>query len=274
MNWRLIGFTVGLAGVLFGLIWRWAIMLIQKLSVARQDVGVVESPPNNLAPADIGMLLNSKLTKRELVATLLDLQARQIIRLEVAASKLTIYLLQPSDHRKTKGFESLLVSKLFTGSLKQRDLSSIDKEFFKQLIVDLQNAIRAELVEEKVYDQPPRIKRTGPILLGFVIICVIVAVVYGLNYLLPGSASIVLAVAGLAAGWWLVNSSRLSSEGIQDLAQVVAFKKYLSSSKQKVSHELYHKYLAYAYVLGVEKQWAAKCGSKINHQLMAKLNKL
>jgi hypothetical protein len=220
------------------------------------------------------MLLNGKLTTRELAATLLDLQSRQIVRIELDHTNLIAHLVHSKDDTTIKDFESLLLSKIFTGSLKQRDLSSIEKDSFKQLIVDLQNTIRTELVEERVYEQPPRIKRTGPILLGFVIICVVVAVVYGLNYLLPGSVSIVLAAAGLVGGWWLVNSSRLSREGIQELAQIAAFKSYLGSSGQKVGHEQYHKYLAYAFVLGVEKQWAAKFGKKLDRQLMAKLNKL
>jgi len=273
MNWRTIGLMIGLAGVLFGLCWRWAVLIIQKFAVTRQNVGVVSRPPNGLAPAEIGMLQNSKLTMHELVATLLDLQARHIIRLELAQPGLTVFL-NLSEYKDIRDFESLLLSKIFTRTLKQRVLSNIDKETFKHLLVSLQNAIRDELIDESIYDQPPRIKRTGPILLGFVIICVVVAVVYGTNYLLPGSASIVLAIAGLAAGWWLVNSSRLSSEGIQDLAQIVAFKKYLSSTELKVSQDHYHKYLAYAFELGVERQWAAKCGSTLDRQLIARLNKL
>lgn len=273
MNWRTIGLMVGLAGALFGLCWRWAVLIIQKYAVTRQNVGVVSHPPNGLTPAEIGVLLKGKLTMRELDATLLDLQARHVIRLEAAQPALTIFLNQP-EHKDIKDFESLLLSKIFTGTLKQRALGSIDKDTFKHLLVSLQNAIRDELIDVSIYDQPPRIKRTGPILLGFVIICAVVAVVYGLNYLLPGSASIVMAIVGLAAGWWLVNSSRLSSEGIQDLAQIVAFKKYLSSTELKVSQDHYHKYLAYAFVLGVERKWATKCSTTLDRQLIAKLNKL
>lgn len=273
MNWRTIGLMIGLAGVLFGLCWHWAIQIIQKFAVARQNVGVVNKPPKGLTPAEIGMLLNGKLTMRELAATLLDLQVKHVMRLEVAQSNLVAHLDQ-TNHRNIKDFESLLLSKMFTKTLKRRELSNIDKDTFKHLLVSLQNVIRDELIDESIYDQPPRIKRTGSILLGFVIICVVVAVVYGLNYLLPGSVSIVLAIAGLAVGWWLVNSSRLSSEGLQDLAQVFAFRKYLRSTEQKISQDHYYKYLAYAFVLGVEKKWASKCSSTLDRQLITKLNKL
>lgn len=270
MNWREVLFFVGLAGVLFGLAWRGFIKLQARNARFRGRNSIVTKPPSGLTPAEIGVLLSSELTKHELVATMMDLVARQKLALH-ADGKLVARMINLTG---LKGFERVLIVSLFSKGLRERSLSDLDSQQITKLQLDMQNTIRAELVEEDEFAQPPRVKRIGPILLGFIVICVIIIAIYGLNLILPGASSVAIAVFGLAAGWWLFRSSRLSQKGMDDLGKIEGFRNYLANINQPADSKLYTSYLGYAYILGVEKEWSRKCGKQLNKKLIQQLERI
>lgn len=265
MNWQQIGFTIGIGGVLVGWLWRTLVRAKQKLQTTSRKAST-DQPPEGFSPAEAGFLLHKRIGGRDVAATLLDIAIRSIIKFEQlkpaqALSPANFRFELIDKNKSAKPFEKLLLEFLFTGSLRTRELAGLDGESVAKVMVAVQNSIRSQLAQEHLYKQPPRPKRRGPLLLGFVVIIVAVLVVYGLQRLLPGSFGLVLAVVGLLIGGWLIRSASLSGKGIDELAELQGFRDYLAGAEKITEAKLYRQHLAYAVIFGVEKRWTARFDS-------------
>ncbi|MDO8590450.1 MAG: DUF2207 domain-containing protein [bacterium] len=157
-----------------------------------------------------------------------------------------------------KFLDILLVGGIFSTREMKRDHMRA-QALYKQM-----NELKEELYKEteddtKVYERPlSREKYKGIIILGIIIFSVILISLFSANL----SIFIPIIVLAGCAGIFLTYvkfEARLSKEGAVFREEWLGFKLYLETAEkyrmQNLTPEIFEKYLPYAIIFGVEKQW-------------------
>lgn len=241
-----------------------------------RPVVVMYEPPDHLAPAEVGTLVDESPDTRDITATVVDLAVRGYVRIiERKAEHLfglwssLDYLFQRTKPRQEwaalPAFERLLLEALF----KDREadevlLSSLENRFYTSL-PGIHDAIFQALQRHTYYNQrPDRVKQgylVGGVALGIVLTIALVALAdhWGL-------APLTAFAAGLGSGVIVVGFGRImparTQQGTRALEAVLGFEEFLTRvevdrfNRIIKTPELFERFLPYAMALGVEKNWA------------------
>ncbi len=225
------------------------------------------TPPDDLPPGAAGTLLDETADERDIVATLVDLAHRGVIRMQESTGQdVEITLLQRSD--SLTPFESELLKTLFPGSPKPGDsikLSDIKSRFI-EAIPDIKKLLYDELVRRGYFPRSPEATRSTWRTIGMVALFVIViggCVGGGI----AGSAGFywfaVAMFAGLAIALLALSTAmpRKTLKGAEAAAKWRAFRKYLGDIERYENvaegRQIFEKYLPYAVAFGQERSWVS-----------------
>jgi hypothetical protein len=242
----------------------------------------VDQLPSNLAPAEVAMLVEGKVSSRAISAILVDLAHRNYINVinrngaYSFGKRKFLEINNLENNPDLKLYEKVLLSKIFNSkeiSTHQEDiLFRVSHHVFSrkiaQVYIDIYGVIRdlGYFIKDpvKVYQK----YRTFGLSMFFVsFVGLIVGLVLSIEpkfYLLFWLMLMFSSVMIIKMAPNLPSRNQL---GNQELIKWLQFKNYLSSSSpiegESNTTATYEKYLAYAIALGVEVEWAKRFSSKM-----------
>lgn len=223
------------------------------------------NPPAGMKSYLLGSLKDETVDNTDITAAIIDLAYRGHIKiiegkkglLGLGSRDFTLVKLDSKD--ELDPIETKIMEMLFSGSKTTVKLSELKYKAYTK-ISGIRNAIYDELVAQGYFASNPNSKRNNWLGIGIALLIFGIAASVGLFFLLIITA-ILLA---LSAGIGLIILSRYlpakTKAGGEALMAVRGFKMYLETAEkytlQNLTPDMFEKYLSYAMVFGVEKQWA------------------
>jgi len=268
-NW-MFGFPLGVFALMFGL---W---YTRGRDPRRRPVSPRYEPPEELTPAEVGTLVDNSPDMRDVTATLVDLAVRGFLRIEEhreprllgLTSKLEYVFTQRRPKTEWQGLhphERLLLQALFADGLRQVVSSPDLENAFYRYLPGIREGVFSRLLQRRYYGQRPDKVRAVYVFGGVAV--AIVLLVGGLALSSALGLSPLGAVAGailssaIVVGFGWIMPAR-TFRGTRALEGVLGFEEFLSRvegdrlQRMVQSPDMFEKFLPYAMVLGVEKEWA------------------
>ena len=239
---------------------------------------IIPEPPDDLRPGAAGTLIDETVQSRDVIATVLDLARRGVIRMDekktegfMGFGRQTTYEFELQDHTQgLSNYEEVLLNAIF-GINKEpgaRVAMANVQAAFQMREAEIYEGFYDELVAHKYFDASPEVTRArwrvlawvGPILAAIVIILIIALSGASSGWIvLPIAAAIILGIAG---GRIAGAMPRKTLAGAEAAAKWKAFKRYLDDIEEHAdldkSREIFDKYLPYAVAFGIEDSWVTK----------------
>lgn len=239
---------------------------------------IISSPPDDLHPGAAGTLIDERTDTRDVVATLVDLGRRNIIRIDEeksggiagfgARTEYQITLLDLDQPMET--YERELLDVIFPGKLEVNARTPMSKanERMQRGASRIHGGFYQEVVDHGYFDERPDKVRARNGFTG-IFALVVAAAVWFLVGVLYGGSSGFLWFMVFAAGFVYFVGTMLSGamvrktlEGAEAAAKWNAFKRYLEDIEKNAdleeSQDIYERYLPYAVAFGIEKGWVNK----------------
>jgi len=233
----------------------------------------IPEPPDDLRPGAVGVLLDETFHSRDVVATVLDLAERGVIRMdpasaEGASGQYTFTLL---DHTETlRAYEQIVIDMIFgagakvgtekpmpqvAGALATRN-GEIEDAFYQDLV---DHAYFRES-PEKTRDRWAKLFKAIPVIVGVIVIGIVVATGAWSNFaFFPIFVGIVLMVF---SGSLARSMPQKTVAGAESAAKWRAFRSYLDDVDDQKdlaeSRAIFEQYLPYAVGLGLAESWTQK----------------
>ena len=218
-------------------------------------------PPLHLPPTLVGVLLDERVDMHDTTATLIDLAYRGYIKIK----ELPKPILGQQDFELTRlkdflndselrPYEQQFLKALF-GDGKVTSLKEQREKFFSKI-----PAIHSELYQEAtdlaLFQENPEERRRKYALGGFAL------VVVGIFGMFLYALGVPLIVSGIIVVIFSRFMPRRTKKGVAALEYALGFKEYLFRAEryrvQKLTPEMFEKFLPYAMIFKIEKEWAKK----------------
>ncbi|MEK7518533.1 MAG: DUF2207 domain-containing protein [Patescibacteria group bacterium] len=224
--------------------------------------------PDKMTPYAIGAL-DTMVGGQEISTTLIHLATRGYLTIMSPDAKdYSFTLKKPVDPTLAKP-EQLLLDGMFGASAKVGStvsLASLKNVFYTHL-PGIKSAMSEEIVTHGYYAKNPMLVRTLSFVLYTVIIGVFALIIFAMQAVVTATSVGSIAIAGILAlaYAWLMPAKTVRGAEVQE--EVQGFKWFLSvTEKERLKFhnapakkpEQFEKFLAYAMVLGVEKEWAGQ----------------
>jgi uncharacterized membrane protein len=231
-------------------------------------------PPDGLSPAEVGGLVYAVVRSRDFTATLIDLAYRGYLKIvekeeKVLWSKVKKYTLIKrksfGDDPSLLDHERKFLEAIFGFSSERVEVSELkDKSSFRQAVMELPKEIIKKLVGKDLYFSSTPISKTA----GCILTVVLAPFAFSLfPFIFILSAGLSLGNALLLSLimfiiYLAVRPQPLTERGVEAKWYALGFKEYLQVAERfrlgACTPETFEKYLSYAIVFGVEKQWATR----------------
>jgi hypothetical protein len=227
-----------------------------------QPVVVEFEPPQNLRPAELGLILDESADTKDVTATIVDLAVRGALTIsEVPGQKDWTITWRPNQVANLLPFEKTLLDGLFSGGRQEVQLSTL-KGTFKPTLQSVESQMYTDAMSRKFFRTRPDYLRLARIALGVLLI---------------GGGGFLAFVLGKYFGWGLVGVAvgllgiiliatfRLMSVRTaagRDLMQhTLGFRMYMNTAekyRQQFAEkaEIFTQLLPYAIVFGCVTRWA------------------
>lgn len=227
------------------------------------------NPPKNFAPYLAGSLVDEKVDKRDVVGSIIDLAYKGFIKIQE--------ITKDKNYRLTKSKEDTTGLNAIELQIFNAIFKSGDEVETKKLVatfaidyVSIQNNIYKEMVSLGFFKRSP-VATIGiylslgvfSMISGFVLFAVVsVFLVEFLGIFIMFTPALALAFMGIAFIIAAKYMPAKTSSGSKLYAEVLGFKMYMQTAEkytvQKLEPEDFVKYLSYAIVFGIEKDWGKK----------------
>jgi len=234
-------------------------------------------PPDNLAPAEIGTMVDGSADNQDVSSTIVDLAVRKFLKIRRAEEKgflgfkSTEYTFtRLKDKEPERDFEKEVMKGIFSGD-KEKKLSDLKNKFYKTLAT-AKDQLYAGVTQKGYYAKNPR---------TVVAIWVVAAIM--------GGTFLTVVFANLQGGWGMASGivsgiimlvfgalmPSVTKKGAELKENILGFKDFLSVTEAdrlkfhnapEKNPEMFEKFLSYAMVLGVEKEWAKQFEGIYNKQ--------
>jgi hypothetical protein len=238
-------------------------------------------PPDDLPPGAAGTLLDERADQQDVVATMIDLGHRGVLKMDEIKDEgflgfggsrdFKLTLVNPA--LATAPFETRLLKALFGSTLDANETAKLSdvKSRFTTAQPEIKKELYDELVSRGYFPRSPEATRSswrsGAVMVGVALI--VLAFIFGgaLTNLAPlvWIPIVVLGIIVLAV--FLLSSAmpRKTESGAEAAAKWRAFRRYLEDidkyEKLDEAKEIFDKYLAYAIAFGLEHSWVNKFAS-------------
>lgn len=225
------------------------------------DPVVVEfGPPQNLRPAELGLILDESADTKDVTATIVDLAVRGVLTIaEVPGEKDWSLTWRPNQVSNLLPFEKTLLDGLFSGREQVR-LSTL-KGTFAPTLQAAENQMYADAMSRNFFTTRPDYMRWGRIGIGVVLLVVggfLIKFLGAVGWGLPGVAVILVGLVMIAT--FRLMSVRTAAG--RDLMQhTLGFRLYMNTAekyRQQFAEkaEIFTQLLPYAIVFGCVTRWA------------------
>lgn len=239
-------------------------------------------PPEGVHPYLLGSLKDEKVDKEDIVGSIIDLAYRGFIKIkELPSRKGTLSI---AGSGKSKDFELKRIADADTSKLSSVEQEILDAIFnnkdtiktkemrnhFPQKYRQIVNNTYKEMVEKKYFTSSPRTTRAAYAGIGLSLLiistlagcCLTVGLSFVLNFPIVFTPMIGLFVAGFLLLFVANFMPAKTTLGSKTFANILGFKMYLETAErfrlQNLGPEEFERYLSYAIVFKIEKQWAEK----------------
>ncbi|MHB1343151.1 MAG: DUF2207 family protein [Thermoleophilia bacterium] len=227
----------------------------------------IAEPPSGLPPALAGALLDEKVGRRELLATVAELARRGYVELpsgsgSTQTSAVRMSLLKPATD--LQGLEALVTSALFpSGDVKAQ--GEAVGERLRALVQPFEDAVFAALVKAGYFGATPKAARRSwsnrAWLFGLLLAVATVGLIWkdigGWGYFLVGAVASVAVMAGFVS-----RMPQRTAAGAQEQRKWEAFHNYLRDLNRfkdlQTAQDTFERFLPYAVAFGVERDWARR----------------
>lgn len=238
-------------------------------------IAVQYEPPAGLTPGEVGTLVDTRASMRDITATLVDLAVHGYLTIEERDKPHLLGLYSNKEYvfhsnKKNaelgglKPHELIFFAGLFdNGTSDQVTLSELQNKFYKNL-PGIRSAIFDSLVEHGYYvHRPDRVRQsfiTGGVIIGILIYWtgVYIARTLGMQLTPFYFAGLLTGAVIVGFGWFM---SARTADGVRALHNALGFEDFLghveADRMERVSQTpaTFEKYLPFAMALGVEKKW-------------------
>ncbi len=250
-------------GVLIWLIRRWLRVGRDPKTATGTTLIAQYEPPDKCTPSEVGTLLDEKADIRDVIPALVDLATRGYITIIETQSAGLLRKQQFAFEKRKEwagdaqvtDFERLILDGMFKGGAIRVEQKELENKFYKELPAIFE-ALYAAAVTRGYYAKSPEKTRAAYLIAGGVLLAIggaLTAVMgFGIPLLIDGALVMLFAGAMPAR----TEKGRLAYE------YALGFKEYLYTAErfrvQDLTPELFVRFLAYAMIFGIEKEWAKK----------------
>ncbi len=233
---------------------------------AHRDVVVEYTPPEDLRPAEMGLVLDERADTLDVTATIVDLAVRDYLHiteipghglLGKADWKLTK---KTGDESALQPYELHLLDGLFQGG-NEVQMSELKNTFVSRL-QEVKAALYSDAMKRKWFSQQPEKARNGALAAGAVV-AVIGVIASGVIGYFFGRALIGAPIAVAGIGLILLSRAmaRRTAKGSEALRRVLGFRLYIATAETRrqefnEQQNIFAKYLPFAIVFGCVTKWA------------------
>jgi len=232
-------------------------------------------PPENLAPGLVGILIDQNFDVREVTATLIDLAVRGYLKIKEGKKKIfsgKTYIFEKistlEQDEKLKSFEQSIIEGVFKG---KNIVSSDDlRNKFYRFFPDIKKKLNRELSETDyvtgdIQDIRKKYSITYIFILGMSFLGIILGIIISgvwIGYvsiwiILISIGAFISGIIGISFSYYM---PALTLKGAEEKWKWLGFKEYLHTAERfrlgVETVETFSKYLPYAVIFGVEKEWA------------------
>ncbi|TMD90339.1 MAG: DUF2207 domain-containing protein [Chloroflexi bacterium] len=227
------------------------------------DPVVVEfEPPQNLRPAELGLILDERADAKDVTATIVDLAVRGFLTIAEVPGKKDWVLTQMRnwDPAELMPFENTILGGLFAGR-QQVTLSDLKGTFHLELTT-AESQMYKDAVSRKFFSSNPQQSRAAWGCLGFGVLLAGVAIAYVLGtqfgWGLIGGAVVLIGIA-LAISFPFM--TQRTAAGRDLLQHTLGFRLYMTTAEKyrqqfAAKAEIFTQLLPYAIVFGCVSMWA------------------
>lgn len=228
------------------------------------------NPPDKIRPYLLGSLKDEMVDIKDITSSIIDLAFRGYLKIkEFGAKEVLGIKLKKADFEliKVKEFTDLsepekeLMDAVF-GTKDRVTTNDLRNKFYTRL-PGIKRKVYEELVSTKYFEEKPDSVRTKYLGIGILVIILSIALVMA-SFILPIFVGTAMAM-GILGVALIVISKHMPSKtelGSQVFHKVLGFKMYMETAEkyrvQNLTPETFEKFLSYAIVFGIEKQWAEK----------------
>ncbi len=233
---------------------------------ARKDIVVEFLPPDDLKPAQMGVILDERADTLDVTATIVDLAVRGYLHITELPKKGWFgsndwKLTKLKDNEGLNSFEKKVFSGLFTGGTTEVELSDLKYKFATSLEKS-KDLLYDDAMKQKWFEVKPETARGIWVVVGMAMLILgiglsILSATYwarGLAFLgfLPGSFVMMLMARSMA---------RRTAHGSEVLRRVLGFRIYIDTAEKHMQdfneqENIFARYLPYAIVFGCVGKWA------------------
>jgi uncharacterized membrane protein YgcG len=220
-------------------------------------------PPDNMRPAQLGLILDETADTKDVTATIVDLAVRgYLVIKQVKNGQHDWELVQVKDRADgLLPYEATIFYGLFDGKVKQTRLSVL-KGTFRFTLGQAEKMLYEDSVRLRWFTRNPQSTRVLWVFLGMLVVLVGLGVALGLGALagwgLLGVAVILVGSLIIATNSWMPRRTALGTDLFR---KTLGFRLYMNAAEKDrqafaEKAELFTQYLPYAIVFGCVHRWA------------------
>ncbi|MBN1915850.1 DUF2207 domain-containing protein [Candidatus Dojkabacteria bacterium] len=221
-------------------------------------------PPDQIPPYLLGSLKDERVDTVDITGTIIDLAYKGFIKIkEEGGRRVTGYeftLLKDINQPGTTETEKVILTSIFAQG-KKASTSDLKNKFYSKMpgIID---GIYDEMVARKYFDKRPDRVRTKYLVIGILMLFAGFAGLFVLPFLGLITPPMSLLAGALIVIFVSFFMPAKTPKGTEVYEQIKGFRMYLHTAErfrvQKLTPETFEKYLSYAIIFGIEKEWAKK----------------
>ena len=220
-------------------------------------------PPDNLRPAQLGLIVDEVADTKDLTATIVDMAVRGYLVIKGVKDNKHDWELVPAkdDTRDLLPYEEKILHGLFDGSKSGTRLSTL-KGTFSGTLHAAERLLYGDSVRLKWFTTDPQSTRVRWALLGALVVAVGVGITWALGALagwgLLGIAVILIGGAMIVVNRWMPRRTGLGTDLFR---KTLGFRLYMTRAEKErqafaEKAEIFTQYLPYAIVFGCVHRWA------------------
>lgn len=251
-------------------------------SLSHPPTHIVNSPPDNLSPAIVGVLTHGRIRSKELLAMIVDLSNRGFLGVEDRDGELMVYKknIRSDVWGMLRPFEQTLITELFGGGKTLNTASAIKervgRDLFSRRVAKIYKQLYADVSGLGFFARNPAITHWRNRIVG---IAMFLLGCGGFMYSIIMSPDpkftlffwATMIAISLLTIFFATRISTRTNRGREELIKWLAFRNYLTLGRSvdledaQIDNE-FEKYLPYAIALDVELEWAGRF-SKVDFHL-------
>ncbi|TES96311.1 DUF2207 domain-containing protein, partial [Patescibacteria group bacterium] len=231
----------------------------------RKTIVAQYEPPDKLLPAEMGVLLKEKFEARFITATLINLAVNGYLKIIEKEKKGWIgkgksYTLEKlKSSQSLSGYQKKIFEAIF-GSKKKVRLDELKNKFYRE-IEDIKEELRSNIARRGYFVAAPWKVRTTYYLLAVFLGVIGIGLIF-MDFLGHGWLSLSFVTSGMIVFLFGRKMPARTKVGSRAYEHVLGFKEYLHTAERfrlkVMTPETFEKFLPYAIILNVEKQWARR----------------